>query len=124
MTMIGTVRDDGTPILLLTLQGPSGIEIKVPFVVDTGFTSAISLPQDFVDALGLPFREVGIIFVANEGVYEISLYEGAVVWDGAARATTVHCLAGEPLVGLELLMDHLLTLPVRSGETFTIRRLA
>jgi hypothetical protein len=43
-----------------------------------------------------------------------------VVWNGQNRPVAVECVEGFPLLGMRLLLDHLVTLPVVIGGSFTI----
>jgi len=52
--MTGTVREDGTPVLWLDMRGTNGVDLRLPCVVDTGFTTALALPQDMVDEPAKP----------------------------------------------------------------------
>ena len=49
----GSVTAYREALIKLRLRGPKDLELEVDAVIDTGFTSALSLPQDLIDALDL-----------------------------------------------------------------------
>ena len=64
-------------------------KITVDAVIDTGFTSFLSLPLSVITNLGLPwhYRDVGTLGDGSEVVFEI--YKAAVIWDGQTQVVDV-----------------------------------
>ena len=61
----GTVNAYREATILLRVYGPQRQELDIEAVVDTGFDGSLSLPQDSVALLGLPFRRRGRVFLAD-----------------------------------------------------------
>jgi predicted aspartyl protease len=54
----GAVNARHEAIVRLRVRGPSGVELDVDAIVDSGFTSSLTLPAAMVTALGL-VRQLG-----------------------------------------------------------------
>ena len=106
--------------LYLKLIGTNGVEMDIPFVLDTGFSEYLSLPKDFLDALGFPEVSTDTITLADGSQIEVSLHNGVVVWDGQTQGVTIHCLGGDALVGISQMMEYTLNLPVRVNSIVTL----
>ena len=118
--MSGFVTPDRTAVMPLVLKGANGLEFGLQMTVDTGFGEELSLSQDWIDAMALPFVRFNDIILSDGSVIQVSIYKGTVVWNGQDKAVEIHCLDSDPLIGMSLLLNFLLTLPVRAGETFTM----
>ena len=118
--MTGFITVDREAAMRLIFKGVNGIEANLQVTVDTGFSEYVSLPQTWVDALALPFARYNDVTLADGSDIQAAVYEGIVVWDEQDKSVEVHCLEGDPLIGMSLLLEFLLTLPVRIGETFTV----
>ena len=68
----GFFTADREPALSLEIRGPDG-ELSFDAVIDTGFNGALTLPQEWIDALGLP----------RSGEQNVSLADGRVTVGGA-----------------------------------------
>lgn len=110
-------------VVTITVIGPDGRSRDVQATVDTGFTGELTLPEAVVEELGLVFLEESYAYLANETRVDISLYDAAVVWDGAKRPVVVDCMDGNPLVGMQLLYEHLLSVQVVRDGPVTIQPL-
>jgi len=49
----GTVNDRLEAIVRIRLQGSNGSELELDFIVDTGFTSSLTIPDSAIRTLGL-----------------------------------------------------------------------
>lgn len=107
----------------LLVRGVEGRAAEIDFVVDTGFTEELSLPQAMIDALGLPLESSDKIMLSDGSIVSCPLHRGMVVWDGAERPLFVQASEGTPLLGMGLLLDHLLTLPVVANGVAVIAAL-
>lgn len=89
-------------------------------VVDTGFSEQLSLPSTWIKALFLP--EVGYddVIVADGRQILVTIHEGKIIWDGQERVVLIHCMEGDALVGMALMADYLLNLPVRINSVVTL----
>ena len=110
-------------VVTITVIGPGGRSKDVMATVDTGFTGELTLPEAVVEELGLAFYEESHAYLANDTRVEISLYDALIVWDGVEREVVVDCMNGNPLVGMHLLYEHLLTVQVVRDGQVTIQAL-
>ena len=115
-----SVSVDNEAVLFLEVLGPSGATIEVKAIIDTGFSAALTLPKDWINALELPYVDSHDIFLADGSNIDVGLYDAEILWDGHPRPVLVHCMEGDALVGMGLMKDFLLHLPVRIGAEFTI----
>ena len=76
----GTVRAHEARIRL-KVRGPRGREQEIEAVIDTGYTSSLTLPPSVVAALGLPWQSLdrGTLADGSECLFDV--YEATVVWD-------------------------------------------
>ena len=71
--------------------------------MDTGFTGWLTLPLNFIFALGLPWKELGAAILADGSQVFFDVYEATVVWDGQVIAISVDESDSEPLIGMALM---------------------
>ena len=116
----GTVSDILEPRCSLTLQGPTGTSYTVDGVVDTGFNGFLTLSPPLIAMLQLPvlYRQRGML--ADGTMHTFDVHEAAVQWNGQLRAIEVEAVDNDPLIGLELLRRHKLTIEVVEGGRITI----
>jgi clan AA aspartic protease len=102
----GKVRPGREPVVLVTVKGTQGRSADVEAILDTGFTESLSLPETLVLSLGLPFINTDYAILADGSVVAVGLYGATVVWGGQDRNIVVHCMEGDPLLGMALIYDH------------------
>lgn len=102
------------------VRGIEGRLTEVEAVLDTGFTDYLTLPSALITALGLPYQYDDKIVMSNGETATCAVHEGVVLWNGQERTVPIQAGEGDALIGMSLLLDHLLTLPVRDGATLTI----
>lgn len=120
----GTVDVDAREaIARLLVRGIDARAVEVDFVIDTGFTEDLSLPQAMIDALDLPLATREQIILSDGTAIETQIYSGIVIWDGQEHKAFVQASEGTPLLGMGLLLDHLLTLPVVANGVAVIAAL-
>jgi clan AA aspartic protease len=92
-------------------------------VIDTGFTSFLSLPLSAITNLGLPwhYRDVGTLGDGSEVVFEI--YKAAVIWDGQNQIVDVAASDADPLVGMGMLYGFKVRIEAVEGGAVTIEAL-
>ena len=111
---------DSEARLELVLQGTNGLEAKLSAVIDTGFTEMLTLSREWISALQLEFSSDEFVILADGSSIHTEIYIGVILWDGTKRSIFIHCMEGDALVGMGLMKDFLLHLPVRIGAEFTI----
>ena len=99
----GTVNADREPVIRIRVHDVNGHERHRAAVVDTGFTGWLTLPPDFIMALGLFWKELGAAILADGSQVLFDVYEASVVWDGQVVAISVDESNSEPLVGMALM---------------------
>lgn len=119
----GQVSPDHEAVVVLTLRGPTGRQITVDAVIDTGFTEALTLEPQQVLALGLLFQDVSRMVLGDGSIASLSVYEAVVVWDSQERPVLVHAADGGCLMGMGLLYGHDLHVQVVDGGSVTIEPL-
>jgi clan AA aspartic protease len=119
----GHVNSNPEAVVSLVVRGPDGQEKEIEAVIDTGFTGEITLPLDLITELGLPFigQSRAVLGDGSEILYD--MFEVSVIWSGGARLVNVDAAETEPLLGMDLLLDHELAIQVVPGGTVSIRPL-
>src|SRR5262249_26267845 len=107
----------------LKVKGPRGREQEVEAVIDTGYTASLTLPPALVAALGLHWRSLDRVILADGSECIFDVYEAKVVWDGKVRSIVVDEDNADPLVGMRLLKGYELNMQVRTRGQVTIQRL-
>lgn len=121
--MFGVVNHNCEAIVKVAVGRIGSPKITVDAVIDTGFTSFLSLPLSTITNLGLPwhYRDVGTLGDGSEVVFEI--YKAVVIWDGQDQIVDVAASDAEPLVGMGLLYGFRLQIEAVEGGRVTIEAL-
>ncbi len=110
----GIVNARGEATLTVRLRGPTAIELDLSAIVDSGFTSALTLPIQTVVALGLTRASSGRATLADGSVRPFDIYAGEIHW-GRWQPVRVSAVGRDPLVGMRLLAGHQLRVEVIPG---------
>lgn len=118
--MFGRVNDNCEAIVKVAVGRIDSPKISVDAVIDTGFTSFLSLPLSIITELDLTwhYRDVGTLGDGSEVVFE--LYKAALIWDGQNKMVDVVASDAEPLVGMGLLYGFRLQVEAVEGGRVTI----
>ena len=108
----GRVNANGEATIYLLLHGNAGEEQTVEAIIDTGFTSYLSLPAVLIDRLDLSWAGRGQALLADGSLHVFDMYIGTVMWDGQQRTIEVDEAETEPLAGMGLLRGHSLRVDV------------
>ncbi|MBC7825463.1 MAG: clan AA aspartic protease [Candidatus Parcubacteria bacterium] len=121
--MFGTVNNNCEAIIKVAVGRIGSPKVTVDAVIDTGFTSFLSLPLSMITDLGLPwhYRDVGTLGDGSEVVFEI--YKATVIWDGQNQIVDVAASEADPLVGMGLLYGFKLQIEAVEGGLVTIEAL-
>lgn len=121
--IIGIVNHHLEAIISLVVQGPNVQEWEIEAVIDTGFSSYLSLPPVIISMLGLPFRmrDRAILADGKESVFDI--YQGTVLWDEQLKSIPIHESDTDPLVGMDLLHGYNFSAQVIEGGSVIINAL-
>lgn len=118
--MFGVVNETCEAIVKVAVSRIGSPKITVDAVVDTGFTSFLSLPLSIITELGLTwhYRDVGTLGDGSEVVFE--LYKASVIWNGQNQIIDVVASDADPLVGMGLLYGFKLQIEAVEGGRVTI----
>lgn len=113
--ILGTLNRRSEAIVPLRLRGPTGAELDVDAVLDSGFSGALTLPPAKVAVLGLRWRSEIDSVLADGTVVRFDCYDVEVDWDGVWRPVIVSAVGNETLLGMRLLADHVVRFEVVPG---------
>ena len=106
-------------VVQLRVRGPSGLELDVETVIDSGFTGSLTLPATVATWLGLARQAVGGAVLADGTVRHFDL-AAEVAWNGGWRPVLASAVGDEALVGMGLLVGHELRIAVVPGGVVEI----
>jgi clan AA aspartic protease len=107
----------------LVVRGPAGQQGEVEFVLDTGFTGAMTLPPAACTALVLPLARVQPVLLADGTRAILQVYDATVEWIDGPEDVEVLAMTGSPLIGMSLLEGCDVRLQVIEGGLLTIETL-
>ena len=117
----GVVNAAYEALVPLQLRGPAGQARHVDAVVDTGFTRFLTLPSAMVAELGLGFRGISRVILADGSETTLEVYGVTVLWDGQPREVVAYVSDTTPLIGMSLLHRHNLNIDVEDGGRVLIK---
>ena len=92
-------------------------------IIDTGFDGWLSLPPDFIAALGLNWKRRGRALLADGSESIFDIYEATVVWDGQFLTIPIDEADSDPLVGMSLMEGYELNIQVINGGMVKLMKL-
>jgi clan AA aspartic protease len=121
--MFGVVNDNCEAVIKVAVGRIGSPKIAVDAVVDTGFTSFLSLPLAMITELDLAwhYRDIGTLGDGSEVIFE--LYKAEVIWDGQNQIIDVVESDADPLVGMALLYGFKLQIEAVEDGLVTIEAL-
>ncbi len=111
----GVVNTRLEAVVRLRVRGPAGAEFDIDAIVDSGFTSSLTLPVTMVTALGLTRQSGSSAVLADGSVRQFDICAAEVAWGGSWRAVLVSAIGNEALLGMRLLVGHKLVIDVVPG---------
>ena len=111
-------------VVSLPVRGPEGREREIEAVIDTGYSGNLTLPQDLVAELGLPFVIRSWSILADGTVVRFNVHSATVVWNGGERHIDIDAVGIAPLVGMALLEAHSIYVEVTGGGPVVIQAMA
>lgn len=113
----GVVSADRQAIIDLAVRGFDGQSHDYPATIDTGFSGFLTLADDVITRLGLPYIESRFYTLGDGRDIEMRLYRAIVVWDRLDRVVLAVEADGDALIGMEMLSDQILYVDVHdNGE--------
>jgi clan AA aspartic protease len=104
----------------LHIRGPNGTVADVDAVLDTGFTSSLTLPVADIARLGLVRQSSGSALLADGTVRQFETFAAEVDWGGTWKSVMVSAVGGEVLMGMRPLAGHRLCVDAVSGGVVEI----
>ena len=105
--VVAVRASDGTVILepriTLRVAGRDRIFQTVEAVVDTGFTTYLTLPERTIHELGLIYLGQRPATLASGEVRMFDIYGGLTLWHDQLRVAVIHRTNDRPLIGMSLL---------------------
>ena len=117
----GTVNADYEPVVLLSVQGPSGRTREIEAVIDTGFTGFLTVTPPLAAELELDFRGTGRATLGDGSEVTSPFYGVVVLWDGQPLHVEADAADTTPLVGMRMMDSHSLYVEVEAGGQVLIR---
>jgi clan AA aspartic protease len=118
----GTIRNREA-IIELGVAGLGQPAVQIEAVIDTGYNGYLTLPDDLVTALQLPFAGHRRGRLADGSVTRLDVYLASVVWHGRQKDVLISQADGTPLIGMALLEGSRLTMDVIDDGDVSIEAL-
>lgn len=119
----GLVLGGSHAVIQLAVVHPDGTQTQLDVLIDTGYTSELTLGPELIDKFGLAFTGYGTAELANGVFVETELFAAKCFWHGELRDVTVMRIDAPPLLGMEMLATCRLTIEVVSKGLVTIEQL-
>ena len=120
--MIGSVLNLHA-LLSIQFRPANSSYYDLEFVVDTGFTGFLTLPQNDVAALELPLVYFTRSHLADHSTIRLPVHEGTILWNGTERTVNVLATGERPLLGTALLKGNELVVQFEESGLVTIEPL-
>ena len=113
--MKGALTSDHIAYLSIVVIEERG---EYEFIVDTGFSGSVYLPEDIIANWGLPFVSTVPIALADQSTVTVDVYEAHLIWFGVTMRVPVLAApaGGDSLLGMELLEGCRIELDRINGE--------
>ena len=109
--------------ITLTLLDAADSPMSLGVVIDTAFSGFLALPSAVIAHLALPSLGRHDVVLADGSTITQEYYEARVEWQGSIRTVRAVEMGTEPLVGINFLWGHRLTIDVVVGGDVTIESL-
>lgn len=111
------------PRIALTFLDSADSPLVLDVEIDTAFAGFIALPTDVIALLGLPFFSNFQVALADGSQSYYPCFLARVEWQGSVRTVRAYEMRTNPLVGINFLWGHRLTIDVVVGGDVTIEPL-
>ena len=111
----GSVVEGREAMIRIRLFGPNQATKEVNAVIDTGFTSCLTLRPETIIALGLPRKNVESFILGDGSVVDLATYWVDIDWDGTVSRVPVQAVNDTPLVGMEMMEGYQLSVEIWDG---------
>jgi len=111
---------DGFASVPVQFRLPNQPDILLDFVVDTGFSGFLALPQAAVSAMGLAYAFHTTVTLADETEAHLPVHSATVLWEGVEREVRVLAVGKRAALGTSLLDQYEITALFREGGPVSI----
>ncbi len=118
--IIGRVNSKREAVIALAIFNSQGEPQTVEAVIDTGYSSYLSLPAKMIATLGLPSIGTEQLTLADGSEITSVLCAAQIVWDSQTYTIQVDTLETEVLIGMALLEGFELNIRVTEGGPVTL----
>ncbi len=99
----GIVNQDLEPCITLTVLGTNDTTFVADFMIDTGYTAEVILPQNIIDQLNLLRGDDVEITLGDGTTNTYAVYSAYIEWYGQPREVVVMSIGAKPVIGMLLL---------------------
>ena len=110
----GAIREF-RPMVEFSVIGSDGRRATIPFVLDTGYSGTLALPEAFCEQLALVWDRSQPATLANGTSIIVDVYLGRMSWGTEEKLVEVLAVEGDPLIGLIALEGCRVCLDVQEG---------
>ena len=119
----GVVGEYLEPGVTLIVLGANRGTVPVDFIIDTGCTEEVILPQDLIDRLNLIRVDDITLALADGTVDTFARYNARIMWHGNSKEVVAVNMGSEPILGMQLLQGSNLSVDAVFGGSVTITEL-
>ena len=120
----GAVWPNRRAIVAVALLAADGQFKPFDFTLDTGFDGDLSLPSQILQELAVAVESERAFELADGSRTTARTWSATALWDGTPRAVLIVEMAGERLLGMDLLWQSRITLEARAYGPVEIAPLA
>ena len=116
----GWISDNWELVMPMRILDANGHVHRLEAHVDTGFNGQFTLPNDFIELLGLEPTRPMALTMANGETETFPTFLGMILWQGRRSEVRIVESEGTPLIGTELMWGSLLTAEITDNGAVTI----
>jgi clan AA aspartic protease len=120
--MQGYVNTTYEAVISLVIKHNNKLK-SINAVIDTGFTGFLSLPQNIIDELELPWSYSDFATLGDGSETLFDVHDGTMIWDGQFREIEINSADTDPLLGMKMLRGFRLQVDTVQGGMVTIEAL-
>ncbi len=120
MTTIGRVFPTRKPLVPLTILDGRGHRHPLQFILDTGFTGELVLPEQYVRRFGLIMDGEADGRPATGEFIRIPTGDATFIWQEQPRNVKILQMNSQPLLGMEFLWNHRISIAAVANGPVTI----
>ena len=108
------------PWLTVSVERPDGELRQCDFILDTGFTGSLVLPESVIAEMGLIRRGSETVVLGSGEEHPFDYYVARIIWQGQLRRTDIYRSRSQSLLGMELLEGGHIAVDARNGGVVSV----